>query len=63
MGYGYGRGYDTGPRLFGRRGPANRDVAVAQIEAYLASLRDEVRAIEADLAEIRGGQGTAAPQV
>jgi hypothetical protein len=62
---GYGPGYGYGPRFSGRYGAASRETAAARLEAYLASLQDEIRAIEADLAEMRSGgeRGTATPQV
>jgi hypothetical protein len=66
-GYGHGRGYGYGygPSFAGRYGALSRESAAAQLEAYLVSLKDEVRALEADLAEMRAGgeQGTTAPQV
>jgi hypothetical protein len=43
-------------------GPVSPSTAAAQLEAYLASLRDEVRAVEADLAALRGAdEGTTRP--
>jgi len=50
----------------GRYEAVSRESAADQLEAHLASLRDEIRAIEVDLAEMRAGgeQGTsAAPEV
>ena len=64
-GYGYGPGYGWGPghgygrsvaygRPFaGRPRAASQEAAAMELEAYLTSLKDEVRAIEADLAELR----------
>jgi len=55
-GYGYGR--RLGPRA------VSRGTAGAQLEAYLAGLRDEVRAVEADLAELTAeGEAGKHPQV
>lgn len=61
----YGPGFGCRRRAAGRYGAVSRGAAAAQLEAYLATLRDEVRAAEADLAEIAGGEAepTAAPQV
>jgi len=59
-GYGYGAEYgpywgvEYGPRVTGRYGAPSRSAAAARVEAHLASLRDEVRAVEADLAALRG---------
>ena len=65
-GYSHGRGYGYRPSFAGRYEAVSRESAADQLEAHLASLRDEIRAIEVDLAEMRAGgeQGTsAAPQV
>lgn len=78
-GFGYRAGYGYGPGLepgygyrryaAGRYAPASRSAAAAQLEAYLAALRDEVRAVEADLAELTGteaerkGESGSAPEV
>jgi hypothetical protein len=34
-----------------------RRTTVTQLEAYLASLRDEIRAAEQDLRDLRAGEG------
>jgi len=68
-GYGHGPGWDEEARFaepfvrgpYGRRtsmgryaaGRASQATTTAQLEAHLAALRDEVRAVEADLAETR----------
>ena len=52
--YGYEPGLGVGPARPFRRGAATRVTAVAQLGAYLASLRDEVSAVEADLAALTG---------
>lgn len=64
-GPGRGFGYSPGPHPFGRPGPVSREVAAAQLEAYLATLRDEVRAMEADLAEMTSGtpEAGSTPQI
>jgi hypothetical protein len=63
-GYGRGYGYRRGAGFGGVRGPLSREAAAAQLEAYLAGLRDEVRALEADLDELRGASsGGTSPQV
>jgi hypothetical protein len=64
-GPGHGRGYGYGPRVAGRCGGVSPETTAAQLEAYLASLQDEVRAIETDLADLRagGGQRAGQPQV
>jgi hypothetical protein len=58
-GYGYGWGWDApdeDPRPYRRRGRPGGTVArqttAAQLEAYLASLRDEIRAAEQDLRDL-----------
>jgi len=58
-GYGYGPGWaspDEDPRPYRRRGRlggvAPRRTTTAQLEAYLASLRDEMRAVEQDLRDL-----------
>ena len=70
IGYDYGRGYGYGygggyGRRFGGYGVASRGTAAAQLEAYLSTLRDEVRAVEAELAAMGAGaaDATASPQV
>ncbi len=55
-GYGYGPGAGYRRRTAGRYGTVSRGAAAAQLGAYLATLRDEVRAVEADLAEMTGGE-------
>ncbi len=57
--YGYGwawDGPDEDPRPYRRRGRLGavspRRTTAAQIEAYLASLRDEMRAVEQDLRDL-----------
>lgn len=56
---GWGPGWgapDDDPRPYRRRGRLGgavpRRTAAAQLEAYLASLRDEIRAIEQDLRDL-----------
>lgn len=58
-GLGYGWGWDApdeDPRPYRRRGRLGAAVArrttVTQLEAYLASLRDEIRAAEQDLRDL-----------
>ncbi len=66
--YGYGRGWgygwdaptdEPGPRgpraRFG--GAAPRQSTATQLEGYLESLRDEMRAIEQDLRDLRAAEG------
>ncbi len=74
-GYGYGAGYGhdrsygpryrSGRRRSGRYPTVSREAAAAEMETYLASLRDEIRAVESDLADIAGGAAEtgAPPQV
>lgn len=64
-GYGYRRGYAYGPRLAGRGAEFFRGTTASQLETYLATLQDELRAIKADLAAMRSGdqQGTGTPEV
>ncbi len=64
---GYGRGWDApdeDPRPYRRRGglgtAAARRTTAAQLEAYLASLRDEIRAAEQDLHDLTA-EGADAP--
>jgi hypothetical protein len=70
--YGYGRGGGCGwdapgddPRARGLRGRfgggavARRSTAT-QLEGYLESLRDEIRAIEQDLRDLRAAEGGSA---
>ena len=49
----------------GRYPAVSREAAAAELEAYLASLRDEIRAVEADLADIADSTAEtgSAPQV
>ena len=63
-GQGRGYAYRRGAGFEGARGPLSREATAAQLEAYLAGLRDEVRALEADLEELRGASsGGMSPQV
>jgi hypothetical protein len=66
-GYGYGYGYgwdapDDDPRPYRRRGRFGGAVArqstATQLEAYLASLRDEIRAAEQDLRDLGMAEDT-----
>jgi hypothetical protein len=72
--YGYGRGWGYGwdlpdeeprPRSlrgrFGGGAVARRSTA-AQLEGYLESLRDEMRAIEQDLSSLRTSEGGSSEQ-
>jgi hypothetical protein len=70
-GYGAGPGYgwgwdapDDDPRPYRRRGRFGGVVArqstATQLESYLASLRDEIRAVEQDLRDLTAA-GTDAP--
>jgi len=65
-GYGYGWDWtlpDEDPRPYRRRGRPGGAVArrtsAIQPEAYLASLRDEIRAAEQDLRNLRAEEGGA----
>jgi hypothetical protein len=70
--YGYGREWGYGwdapveePRLRGLRGRLGggalaRQSTATQLEGYLESLRDEMRAIEQDLRDLRAAEGGSA---
>jgi len=55
-GPGYGQRFARGPRFAARPSRRTRESEVAQLEAYLADLREELRAVEADLAGLRTGE-------
>lgn len=66
-GYGWGWGWDApddDPRPYQRRGRLGGAVArrstAAQLEAYLASLRDEIGAVEQDLRDLGGTEDAGA---